>query len=180
MKPIAPLMIEHRVIERMLGLVDRERRKLSRTGTVDRAFLGIALEFFRTYVDRFHHGKEEDVLFREMQRKALAAEHRTLLQELLDEHRNSRPIVDRLVRTVARERLSPGDVRLIAEDLEWMLTSYPAHIEKEDKRFFPAAMRYLTEQEQAAMLEAMQEFDRGFTQQRYADVIRELEEREAA
>ena len=176
MKPIAPLMIEHRVIERMLALFGREHRKISRTGAVDRAFLGTSLDFFRTYVDLFHHGKEEDILFREVARKQLSPEDRSSMKELIAEHERSRLVLDTLGRSVESGNLSSETAQAIAADMEKMLAWYPAHIEKEDQIFFPAAMRYLSSAEQAAMLEAAAEFDRNFTQQRYVKIIEDLEE----
>ncbi len=50
------------------------------------------------------------------------------------------------------------------------------HIEKEDKRFFPASMGYFSQAEQDAMLEEMWEFDRGMIHEKYDAVVDCLEE----
>lgn len=180
MKPIAPLMIEHRMIERMLAILGRERRRISQTGAVDRAFLASCLDFFKIYVDQFHHGKEEDILFGELERKPLSPGHRTMLQGLLADHVRGRSVIDRLERTMDRDRLAQDDIRQITEDLDWLLASYPAHIAREDKEFFLPAMNYFSEQEQQGMLKASDQFERKFTHRRYEKFLDDLEEREAA
>ena len=69
MRPIGPLMREHRLIERMVALMRAETEKISRTGEARPDFITSAVDFFRTYADRTHHGKEEDILFRDLAKK---------------------------------------------------------------------------------------------------------------
>ena len=64
-------MREHRVIERVIALLRDELGNIARTGKVDLPLLDFAIDFFKTYADRCHHGKEEDILFRELKKKPL-------------------------------------------------------------------------------------------------------------
>jgi len=66
MMPIAPLMIEHRLIERMIKVMKNEVNVISATGRARPEFIDAAVDFIRTYADRCHHGKEEDILFRQL------------------------------------------------------------------------------------------------------------------
>ena len=66
MKPVGPLMMEHRLIDRMLALLAREHRSIIETENIDYEFLDVSIYFLKTYVDKFHHGKEEDILFKEL------------------------------------------------------------------------------------------------------------------
>lgn len=69
MMPVGPLMIEHRLIERMIEVI-RKKIKIMRTEqAADTQFIEDAVEFIRIYADRCHHGKEEDILFRELDKK---------------------------------------------------------------------------------------------------------------
>ena len=74
MEPIVFLMKEHRVIQDMVKAhgfeLDKERKQKS----VDFPFLDTAIDFFKTYADRCHHGKEEGILFRELSKKPLSTE----------------------------------------------------------------------------------------------------------
>jgi hemerythrin-like domain-containing protein len=176
MKPIGPLMIEHRTIERMLSVFARERRRIVKTGHIDYGALRISLEFFKTYIDEFHHGKEEHILFRDLDKKPLSPEDRTLMGELMDDHSRARSVVQKLEKVVRYREEAHVTLEEITSQMENLLKWYPAHIKKEDKHFFIHAMNYLSDQEQASMLEELREFDRNFTQDRYTGLITDLEE----
>src|SRR5512136_250292 len=90
MKPIGPLMIEHRLIERMIRIIGDEIRKMAEKRKVDPLFIDTCVDFFRTYADRTHHGKEEDILFRDMKKKQLAPEHANIMNDLIEEHKYAR------------------------------------------------------------------------------------------
>ncbi len=175
MKPIGPLMIEHKTIERMLSLFARERQRILKTGHIDYGALRISLDFFRTYIDEFHHGKEEQILFSELEGRPLSGEDRTVMRELIDEHVRSRNVVEKLEKVVRYREEAHVTLKDITNHIEKLLKWYPSHIEKEDKLFFVHALRYLDDREQADMLERMREFDRTFTQGRYSGLISDLE-----
>ncbi len=96
MKPIGPLMIEHRLIERMLALLTLEHHRIVETKNIDYEFLDASIDFLKTYVDKYHHGKEEDILFKELSEKPLSLEDRKMLNELIEEHGRTRKAVERL------------------------------------------------------------------------------------
>jgi len=52
MKPIGPLMWEHRLIEKMLAVAGREAQKIRESRKVDPVFIDTAVDFIRTYADR--------------------------------------------------------------------------------------------------------------------------------
>ena len=64
--PVAPLMIEHRLIEQMIGLVRDRLEDFREERTADTGFIDDAVRFIRDFADRTHHGKEEGILFREL------------------------------------------------------------------------------------------------------------------
>ncbi len=175
MKPIGPLMIEHRLIERTLALFAGERRKIVETGTIDYDLFDSGLDFFRTYMDKFHHGKEEEILFRELAPKPLSPEDRKLLNELLEEHVRMRRAAEQLADARKQQVERSAPMTDITRHMDILIKGYPVHIEKEDKHFFVSSMNYLSAPEQASMLEKIREFDRNFTQQRYIGIIRGLE-----
>ena len=177
MMPIGPLMIEHRLIERMIGILRIEASRLGESRTANPVLLDSALDFIRTYADQSHHGKEEDILFRELAKREMSPEDREVMEELVNEHLCAREMLRRL--TEAKERYLAGDagaVEVIAEQLGALVRLYPAHIAKEDKVFFPAAMKYLTRAEQDAMVDEMWVFDRGMIHENYRLVVERLEQ----
>jgi hemerythrin-like domain-containing protein len=176
MMPIGPLMIEHRLIERMVGLLGREADRIAEDERVDAVFIDQAVDFIRTYADRTHHGKEEDILFRDLDDEDLSSKDRDRMEELVREHVLARKTVGELVE--AKESYLEGETEALdtlLQKLDVLVEMYPEHIRKEDKVFFPASMEYLDQAEQDAMLEEMWEFDRQMIHEKYESVVEELE-----
>ena len=63
MKAIEELKNEHRGIQLMLRILDQIGKKAENGHTVDQGHLSKILEFLTVFVDKCHHGKEEDFLF---------------------------------------------------------------------------------------------------------------------
>jgi hemerythrin-like domain-containing protein len=175
MLPIAPLMIEHRLIDRMIGLLKGETIKML-DGRVNLSFIDHALDFFKTYVDICHHKKEESILFRSLGGKDISPQHRRIMEELLSEHAEGRGIIDRLADAKGRFVRGDGGAR---EDMrgamEKMIALYPPHIEKEDRHFFLPVMKYLSPEEQERMLAEMNEYDRKVVHGVYEEIVERFE-----
>lgn len=169
-------MVEHRLTERMLDLIRLEISGLrSAAATVNIAFAAQVVDFFRTYVDICHHGKEEDILFRVLAGKKMSPSHRTTMDELIEEHRVARTVVAGLDK--AKDLHDSGSDRSadITSLYEEMVGLYPAHIEKEDKHFFFPCLGYLSAEEQDRMLTEMQDFDAKLFHRTYAALVDRLE-----
>lgn len=164
--PIAPLMIEHRLIEKMARLLGRESQRLQAGGRIDLDFNKIAVDFFRTYADQLHHGKEEQILFRELKLKKLSSQHRQMMEQFIEEHVGARSKVKALEATQTEQEAM--------EILGQLAELYPKHIEQEDKRFFVEVMEYFSKEEQDAMLEEGRSFDRGFDKEKYKRYVEDL------
>jgi hemerythrin-like domain-containing protein len=178
MKPIDSLMMEHRVIERMLALLKTEHQEIIERGEANYHFIDMALDFFATYVQRFHHGKEEKILFRELGGKALSPEDKKMMDDLMKEHVFTRNTMDKFRNARELRDTDKDSLKEIVKCMETFIKWYPVHIEKEDKHFFIPSMEYLSMQEQTAMLEEFREFDRNFTHATYLGIIKELEGKE--
>ena len=173
------LMIEHRLIERMLSIIKDILANIKSKNTVDPVFVDIAIDFIRVYADRTHHGKEEDILFRELRNKPLSTDDRRVMNELIEEHVFGRQTTKALVD--ANTRYRNGDETAladIADKLLILIQFYPKHIEKEDKVFFPSSRNYFTDEEEQAMLAAFWKFDRKIIHEKYKSVVEGLERRQ--
>jgi len=178
MMPIGPLMIEHRLIERMVGLLKGEVRTIGAQDEVHLDLIDSAVDFFRTYADRCHHGKEEDILFRDLAKKELSPEHKRIMDELIQEHVFGRETVGKLFS--AKERYGTGDrdaLDSIVDLLKTLVEFYPAHIEKEDRHFFMPSMQYFSKDERDAMLHECWEFDKKLIHEKYRQLVERFEER---
>lgn len=179
MKPRGPLMIEHRLIEKMLAVIAQEAAKIrGSSGVIDPLFIDTAVDFIRTYADRTHHGKEEDILFKDLARKALSESDSGVMAELVEEHRQAREKVRALVD--AKERFQKSDeeaVQDIVSIMDWLVDFYPRHIRKEDKDFFPRTESYFNKDELDAMLFAFRDFDAKMIHEKYEKLVNSLETR---
>ncbi len=176
MMPIGLLMKEHRVIERMIKLMQEELQKIAKLKKADVIFIDKALDFIKTYADKCHHGKEEDILFRDLLKKRLLAEHKKTLNELIEEHIYARKTTKSL--RDAKERYVKGDKEAlddIKDFIQALVELYPRHIEKEDKRFFLPVMGYFDKKEQEAMLCEFGEFDRNLIHEKYKAIVKDIE-----
>jgi hemerythrin-like domain-containing protein len=174
--PAGPLMAEHRVIERMLAVLEAQLALMAEQRSVDPTLLDTATDFIHTYADRCHHGKEEDILFRRLAEKPLDAELAQVMAGLIEDHVRGREMTHRLVS--ANDRYRSGDASALGEiesSVRELVEFYPVHIEKEDRHFFKPCLEYFTDAEKAAMLTDFDEFDRALIHQKYRGVVEELE-----
>lgn len=86
MLPIGRLMAEHRLIERMIEILKIEIKNIENIHDFHPNFIDNTVDFIKTYADQTHHGKEEDILFRELQKKDISKDHKKIMNELIEEH----------------------------------------------------------------------------------------------
>jgi hemerythrin-like domain-containing protein len=176
MQPIGQLMIEHRLIERMLALIAPEVTNIEQHHVVNQSFIDTMTEFFRSYADWTHHGKEEEILFKRLSEKKISDADNHLKDVLIQEHQLCRMTTDTLVKaTHAFQKSDTAALPLVSRTLHSLCDFYPQHIAKEDKVFFPAAMSYFLKSEQQEMLDEFWEFDRKMIHLKYIAVIQSLE-----
>ncbi|MEA3400937.1 MAG: hemerythrin domain-containing protein [Armatimonadota bacterium] len=171
-------MKEHRRIERMVALIDREARRLANDGSAepDTQFIRDAVPFMREYADQCHHGKEEDILFAALGERGISDEHQQILERLLDDHRRARELGASLLDATQRwEDGQEGARPQVVDALQSLAELYPEHIATEDQDFFIPVMDYLDEEEQREMMNDMWDFDRELFAARYEELLQQYE-----
>jgi hemerythrin-like domain-containing protein len=178
MMPIGPMMIEHRLIERMIGVMRKELDRFLGERKANPEFIMTFVDFVRIYADKCHHGKEEDILFRELAKKELSREHRDTMEQLIKDHKWARQQTRDLIE--ATEKYKAGDESMfliITARLKSLTEFYPLHIEKEDRHFFIPVMRYFSKEEKDSMLREGFEFDQRLIHDRYRQIVEQAEQR---
>jgi hemerythrin-like domain-containing protein len=168
MTPIGILMVEHRLIERMVDLMRAELERDVQGKKVDLILIDGAIDFAKTYADACHHGKEESILFAKLAMKKLLPEHKKQMDELVLEHIQNRKIITNL--EMERERYVKGDPQAVGPILticRSLAEFYPGHIEKEEKNFFLSSMEYFSRREQEEMVKKFWEFDKDLLLEKY-------------
>ena len=165
-------MKEHRLIEELLRGDQLELKREEEEKFVNFIFLDTAIDFLRTYADRCHHGKEENILFRELEKKQLSSYLSKIMHELMDEHVYARKVVGELA--AAKSEFAMGNtesLKNITASLKKLIEFYPGHIDKEDKAFFYPSMAVFSAEEQEKMMQQFYEFDRKLIHEKYEAIV---------
>lgn len=148
MRPTEVLMHEHRVIEQVISCLEEMTNRFEAGKALDTASANQALDFFRVFADRCHHGKEEDLLFPVMEQKGFSREQGPT-GVMLREHDAGRYHVHGMSKAI--ERIASGDGNARTEFIEHsrgFAALLRQHIMKEDHCLFPMADRALTAADQ--------------------------------
>ncbi len=167
-------MIEHRLIEKVLTVARQKAESLDK-GSYNPVFIETIVDFIKTYADRTHHGKEEDILFTALEKKEIDADSSRLMGELIQEHKQARGRVKEI--SELNEQFKKGNTAVvpkIVEIVKWLAEFYPAHIKKEDAVFFPKTEKYFSDEELDVMLGEFWEFDRKMIHEKYQRVLESI------
>jgi hemerythrin-like domain-containing protein len=181
MQPIAPLMIEHREIERLIALMQKEGDRIKEDKLTDIDFIDDCIDFIKTYADRCHHGKEDGILFKELENKKLNNEHLKILKQLKKDHNIIRGITSKLIDARDKYSNSEDDASKqifafeIHSYLEEFIDFYPTHIIKEEKEFFLPCVDYFTDNEKKEILDKFWELDRKLIHEKYREMLEKYE-----
>jgi hemerythrin-like domain-containing protein len=130
------------------------------------------VDFIKTYADRTHHGKEEEILFLELSKKNLAGDDLASMNELVAEHKQARAKVRQIA--ALNDQYRNGNKSVIGEIktiILWLADFYPIHIRKEDKGFFPQTEKYFSEKELQTLVEDFWAFDRTMIHEKYKSIL---------
>ncbi|MFQ5848942.1 MAG: hemerythrin domain-containing protein [Candidatus Methylomirabilales bacterium] len=152
MKPTEILREEHRVIERVLVVLERAAARLEQGEEIPADLFLKAVEFIRGFADHCHHGKEEGFLFPFLERRGIPKEGGPI-GVMLSEHDEGRRWVKLMDDAGARYRRGENEAR---RDLIEAARGYSQllrrHIDKEDHVLFPMADQILPEKDQADLV----------------------------
>jgi hemerythrin-like domain-containing protein len=164
----AVMVNEHKLILRMIALLEERVALLEQNGYVnpdfflDTAdfirtcadFIRTCADFIRTYADRFHHAKEEDVLFVELVKNGMP-EKQSPVEAMLIEHEQGRAFVMAMDAAAVKvlEGVS-GQIPVIVENARGYSELLRGHIIREDTILYPLAERILPEKVRDGMLDA--------------------------
>ncbi len=160
MKATEELVNEHKAVIVALQILDKVAAAIVAHDAQALTDLERLLDFFKGFVDRCHHGKEEDVLFPELLRLGVPREGGPI-GVMLAEHEVGR----RHVRALADglERLRRGDTEAVAEIVEHAHAYRDilrAHIHKENNVLFSMADRLVPAETVAGMVERFEAIER--------------------
>ena len=131
--PIARMVHEHKHILAFIGLIPALTAELERDPKAGLALITRGLDFIRNYADRYHHAKEEDILF------GLFEGESDIIKVMLEDHSHGREHVAAMAAGVLE-----GDVAGVAEHLRAYGELLQGHIQREDTILYPWMDRTLS------------------------------------
>ena len=163
MKSTAPtdqLKAEHEKIMILLDILQRICAELEAKRDINPLYLGQVIEFMKIFVDKFHHGKEEDLLFPAM-RKAGGLRESGPIRELMIDHITGRSLARNMNLAAERYRKydSGAPVRFV-ESAKSYISLLIEHIHKEDETYFPMAEKTLSEMQKKELLVSFEELEK--------------------
>lgn len=139
MKATEELKNEHQGIELMLRVLQAVAKRFERGDAVPAGHLDGIMEFLTIFVDRCHHGKEEEFLFPAMEAAGVPREGGPI-GVMLSEHEQGRALISRIKEALARhasgEKQAAADSAAAIYQYVDLLTR---HIAKENSVLFPLA-----------------------------------------
>jgi len=137
------LVNEHKLILRMIALLERNAPRTADGSYTNWRFYLDGVDFIRNYADRFHHAKEEDVLFEALVNNGMPRENSPVAAMLM-EHDRGRAFV-KAMESAALNALAgnAGMEGIIAENALAYAELLREHIAKEDEILYPLAERVI-------------------------------------
>jgi hemerythrin-like domain-containing protein len=149
--------MEHNAVKVMVRVLDKLCKRLEAGEKIDPDHLDGIIEFFRVFVDRCHHAKEENMLFVAMQ-KTMDPSDGDRIGALIKDHVSGRTYIRDL--STAADLYRKGDPaasQMILQSAKRYMTLLIQHIDIEDNVLYPLADSRLSGQKQEELLI---EFDR--------------------
>ena len=147
---------EHQLILRMLALLEKNAALTEGGSFSDYQFYLDGVDFIRNFADRFHHAKEEDILFEALIENGMPRANSPVAAMLM-EHDLGRAFVRGMEEAATRARNGDaGQTDAIVSNARGYLELLREHISKEDEILYPLAERVLPEEKRAAILAGYQ------------------------
>ncbi len=161
---------EHQNILKVVETLDDRCNQVQSGEEIDRKFFLDTINFIRNYADKFHHAKEEEILFKELCKPGVEM-HCNPIEMMLYEHEQGRNFVKEMEQGVKEENKTKiisgarGYIQLIKE-----------HIFKEDNILYPMADEALNKKTQQEMLKRFEKVEREKREdkKKYLNFVRSL------
>ena len=151
---IEQLIREHDLILRMLEALEQAVTRLETGKAVPPEVFLKAVDFIQNFADRYHHAKEEDILFKRMAEKGVPVEGGPI-GVMLHEHNLGRQYRQALEQ--GARKLEQGNreaVALIVENARGYIQLLQQHILKENNVLYPMAENLIPPEIMEKMAEA--------------------------
>ena len=166
--PMKKLVDEHLLIKRLLAMIPGIIEGLDLSTEPGRQVIRQSVDFIRSYADKFHHAKEEDILFKCFDGNL------DIIKTICADHENGRARVREILAALERQ-----DRETVISNLEAYAALLTEHIKKEDDILYRWMDRNLTMSQIGELFSRFSEKDKEFagTPEKYQELITRLEKK---
>lgn len=160
-KALQMLSDEHQNILRVIDALLKECDSLESSKPINKDFFTKSIAFIRNYADKFHHAKEEDILFHEFnQCSEQGKTHCNPVEQMLCEHEEGRKYVKEIENGVNED-----NKQKIIENARGYARLLQDHIYKEDNILYPMADEALDEKAKQKMFDQFKQINKEMLQE---------------
>jgi len=142
---------EHQVILKVIDAALKECAEIENGKELKVEFFNKLLDFIKNYADKFHHAKEEDILFKVMLENVECL-HCNPIPVMLHEHDEGREFVKGM-----EQSISENNSEKLIENVRGYCVLLQNHIYKEDNVLYPMAEEALSEEQKEEVLNSYNE-----------------------
>ena len=165
-KPMQKLVDEHTLIKRWLALIPQVIEYVDLKTESGKQIITDGIDMIRSYADKFHHAKEEDILFKYFDESA------EIIRIMYKDHTTARSLVQNMIKSLESENRE-----LLRESLLAYRDLLQQHIQKEDEILYPWMDRELNDTKLIEMDAKFVEADKnsGIAEKKYQNLVNNLE-----
>ena len=158
MNAIEELTAEHEAVQLVLQILGKMAAEIEESGKIKQPkHLEQIIDFMRVFIDTYHHGKEEELLFPALQAVGVSRESGPIAV-MLTEHQQGRDHVAGIKLAFSQiDNHNHDAYAKLIHHIEAYISLLDRHIKKENDVLFPLALQLLPDSELASLKEG---FDR--------------------
>jgi len=162
------LVSEHVLIKRLVAMIPEFIDNLDVASEQGRQLIVDGIDFIRSYADKYHHAKEEEILFKYFD------ENLDIIKAMYEDHEKARARVRAMLKALAKK-----DKEAISKQLSAYQELLTEHIKKEDEILYPWMDRNLSITQIGELFSKFNEKDKEFgdAPKRCGEFINNLEEK---
>lgn len=160
MKSLDELRDEHEGIKLMLDIMLAITQQVETNGEIDISHVDQLMEFITVFVDKCHHGKEEDLLFPALVEMGVMNANGPI-GTMLTEHEEGRTYVRMMLKSL--NEYKNGDKQSLEEFsriARQYISMLQAHIDKENNVLYPIGEKLLSDNSDVQLVEGFERIER--------------------
>lgn len=152
---------EHQNILKVIDALLKKCESLESGGKLEKEFFTQTIDFIRNYADKFHHAKEENILFHEFNQCAEQGKtHCNPVEQMLYEHEEGRKYLKEMETGVKKD-----DKQKVTKNARGYARLLQDHIYKEDNVLYPMADGALDKETKEDMLVQFEQVNKKMNQE---------------